>query len=356
MNNINRFLIISPDSTYKSKFHFKKLISIFHKKGIDSKIVDSMEYTTKFLDLKKIKTHKKFNTFLNEYNPDLILLDSHPFELINSIINKKIPYLFLLRGNIWEEEKWARETICKSFKQRLALKRKHRIYETCMNHAFVIIPISHFLKNIVQQKFPNKKIKVIHIDARVSEEWTTKTNMKLKHPCIGLVQGAGIWGKTKEMMILPKIIEKMPHVTFYWAGDGIYKDKILPLLENFENFNWVGNLDYPDKVQEFLSEIDIYALFSGMDGLGQSVIEASLMEKPVIATNSGGIPETIENGKTGFLIESGDTQEWVNKISLILENSEISRKLGMNGKKFVVKKFNWEIISDEIIELVNKQN
>ena len=54
------------------------------------------------------------------------------------------------------------------------------------------------------------------------------------------------------------------------------------------------------------------------------------------------------------MIESGDTQEWVNKISLILENSEISKELGVNGKKFVVKKFNWEIISDEIIELISK--
>jgi hypothetical protein len=354
MKNINKFLIISPNTTYKSKFHFKNLISILQKKGMNSEILDSNQYTTKFLDLDKFKTHKKFNAFLNELNPDFILLDDHPFELINSIINKKIPYLFLLRGDIWEEEKWARETICKSFKQKLALKRKHRTYETCMKHAFAIIPISHFLKNIVVKKFPNKKIKVIHIDARVSEEWITKTNMKLKHPCVGLVQGAGIWMKTKEMMIIPKIIEKMPHVTFYWAGDGIYKDKILPLLENFENFNWLGNLDYPEQVQDFLSEIDIYALFSGMDGLGQSVIEASLMGKPVLATNVGGIPETIENGKTGFLIESGDTQEWVNKISLILENSEISKELGVNGKKFVVKKFNWEIISDEIIELISK--
>lgn len=353
MRKVDRFLIISPYSTHKGEFHFQELIRILQTKGIKSEIIDSNVYITKFIELNKFKKHKKFNDFLEEWNPDFILLDGHS-ELVYAIIKKKIPFLYLVRGNVWDEEKWAKETIHKSFKKRLALKRKHRIFETCMKNAFAIIPISNFLKNIIKEKFPDGKIEVIHIDARVPEEWTFKRGMELTHPCVGLLQGAGIWGKTKEMMILPKIIEKMPHVNFYWAGDGIYKNKILPMLENFTNFKWLGNLKYPEEVREFLSEIDVYALFSGMDGLGQTVIEASLMEKPVVASKNGGIPETIEDGKTGFLIESGDIQGWIDKLSLILNNSEISKNIGIDGRKFVSKKFDWNIISDKIIEIIKK--
>ncbi|RZD48484.1 MAG: glycosyl transferase family 1, partial [Thaumarchaeota archaeon] len=50
--------------------------------------------------------------------------------------------------------------------------------------------------------------------------------MKLKHPCIGLLQGAVIWGKSQEMLILQKVLESMPNVMFYWVGDGPYRDKI----------------------------------------------------------------------------------------------------------------------------------
>ena len=353
MRKVNRFLIISPYSTHKGEFHFQKLLTILHTKGIKSKMIDSRAHITKFFEFNKFEKHKKFNDFLEEWNPDFILLDGYS-ELVYPIIKKRIPFLFLVRGNVWDEEKWARETICKSFKQRLALRRKHRIFETCMENAFAIIAISNFLKNIIKEKFPNKKIEVVYIDARIPEEWTLQRSMKLKHPCVGLLQGAGIWGKTKEMMILPKIMEKMPHVNFYWAGDGIYKDKILPMLENFTNFKWIGNLYYPGEVKEFLSEIDVYALFSGMDGLGQTVIEASLMEKPVIASKSGGIPETMEDGKTGFLVESGDVQGWVDKISLVLNDSEISKNLGINGRKFVSGKFNWNVISDKIIEIIEE--
>jgi glycosyltransferase involved in cell wall biosynthesis len=152
------------------------------------------------------------------------------------------------------------------------------------------------------------------------------------------------------MIILPKIVEKMPHVTFYWAGDGIYKDKILPLLENFENFNWLGNLDYPEQVQEFLSEIDIYALFSGMDGLGQSVIEASLMEKPVVATNVGGVSEIMKNNVTGYLVEKDNAEELIEKLSLLINDEDKRKIMGNAGRKFIEENFSWDIIVKQFIE------
>ena len=65
------------------------------------------------------------------------------------------------------------------------------------------------------------------------------------------------------------------------------------MLEKYENFHWLGSLEYPEKVREFLTEIDVYALISGIDMSPLSLQEAQLMEKPVIATNVGGIPESV---------------------------------------------------------------
>lgn len=354
MKKINKLLIISPFSTHKSRFHFEKLVKILQEKNIEVILADSHEYITRFFELNKYKKQKKFNNFLKEISPDLILLDGHS-ELVFPIIKKKIPFLFLVRGNFWEEERWAKETIVISFRQKLAIKRKHIIFDKCIKHASIIIPISNYLKEQILKKNPSKKIQVIHMDARDSKEWINKKGKHFKHPCVGLLQGASIWGKTKEMMILPQILKEIPNVNFYWAGDGIYKEKILETFKEFNNFHWLGELSYPNEVQEFLTEIDIYALFSGLDGLGQSVIEASLMKKPVIATNVGGIPETIIDGKTGYLIDQGDIQEWINKISLIFKNNELSKKLGSNGREYAKEKFDWEVISQKIIELVRKE-
>ena len=146
--------------------------------------------------------------------------------------------------------------------------------------------------------------------------------MKLKHPCVGLLQGANIWGKTMGLIDFEKVIQGLPKIMFYWAGDGVYSQKVLDKLKKYKNFKWLGNLQYPDSVKEFLSEIDIYALPTGMDTLGQTIIEASLMKKAIIATNVGGIPEVVQDNFTGYLIDENKHEIWIEKIELMFRDKE----------------------------------
>ena len=127
-----------------------------------------------------------------------------------------------------------------------------------------------------------------------SKNWFFEKGMKLKHPCVGLVQSANIWGKTREMLILKNVLKKFPNVMFYLVGDGPYAKTLNLELSQFENFKWLGNLEYTNGVRQFLSEIDIYALISGIDMAPLTLLEAQLMKKPVIATSVGGIPELKE--------------------------------------------------------------
>ena len=150
--------------------------------------------------------------------------------------------------------------------------------------------------------------------------------MKLKHPCVGLLQGATIWGKTKELLLLKKIIPALPKVTFYWVGDGPYAKKILNELGQFKNFQWFGSLDYPKKVQEYLSGLDIYALISGIDMSPLTIKEAQLMEKPVLASNVGGVSELIKDNQTGFLVKSS-SEDWIEKISMLLDDADLQKKI-----------------------------
>ena len=145
--------------------------------------------------------------------------------------------------------------------------------------------------------------------------WYPQEGMKLKHPCVGLLQNSQWWGKTKEMMILPKVLEALPDVTFYWVdGGGAYQKKILSMLERYDNFKFLGRLEYPEQVRQYLTEIDVYALVTGLDTLGVTILEASLMKKPVIATGNSAIPEVIEDGITGYLVKEGNPEDLVEKI------------------------------------------
>jgi glycosyltransferase involved in cell wall biosynthesis len=169
-----------------------------------------------------------------------------------------------------------------------------------------------------------------------STRWYYSEGLKLKHPCVGLLQGAVIWGKTREMLTLTKVIEALPEITFYWVGDGPYRDKVLPVLEKYDNFKWLGPLQYPDKVREYLTEIDVYALVSGIDMSPLTLQEAQLMKKPVVATNVGGIPELMKNNETGFLVEVGDSDEWIEKLSLLINDEQKRRIMGGKWKKISI--------------------
>ena len=206
----------------------------------------------------------------------------------------------------------------------------------------------------MKKRYPKKNVELFPADGRDPLEWNQTSGMNLKHPCVGLLQGMNIWGKTRELLTLTKVMKKLPNVTFYFAGDGLYRDKIIPKLKKFENFVWLESLEYPLEVKKFLSEIDIYLLLSGLEGLGQTIIEALLMEKPVIATNIGGIPELIEDGKTGFLIESGDHEDLIKKIKQVFGQPIIAGNMGSKGKEIMQENFSWSNIAKKFALILNQ--
>ena len=156
-------------------------------------------------------------------------------------------------------------------------------------------------------------------------------------------------------LILKKVMKELPDVNFYWVGDGVYRKEIISQLDEFENFHWLGHLQYPEKVREFLSEIDVYALVSGMDLAPLTVKEAQLMKKPVIATDTGGISEMMQNEKTGFLVKEGSSKDLIEKITVLLNDKELASKMGKNGRNFIINTFSWDVIASRFLEFAKNE-
>jgi len=244
--------------------------------------------------------------------------------------------------------KTAEQTLYKSFPKRIALKVWTKIGKKCFENSDAIIPICKYLEKRTTQEIVNKKTFVMYQGINPSN-WFYEEGFSLEHPCVGLLQGAVIWEKAKEMLNLEKVLKKLPNVKFYWVGDGPFRKEILTRLEKYENFKWLGPLEYPDKVRKYLSEIDVYALISGLDMSPLTLLEAQLMEKPVIAINVGGIPELMLDQKSGFLIKQGDTDELIKKITELFNEPKKMKLMGIEGKKFVSNNFSWEIIAAKFI-------
>ena len=333
-------------------FHLEQFTDALTSLGIDCKIVNVTEYGSGFLgkNVKNWFSNKKFKNLIQNFKPDLILIDSRTI-FGNYVIKTGIPLLYHMRGDEWAEAEWGLQTLHKNMVKRLIIRYRTVRAEKCYENSTLIIPICKHLEKIVKQHYPNKKTNVLYGGVTTSN-WYPSKGMELKHPCVGLLQGATIWGKTQEMLVLENVLKNMPNVTFYWAGDGPYRDKILSVLGKYNNFKWIGNLQYPDKVREYLTEIDVYALVSGIDMSPLTLQEAQLMKKPVVATNVGGIPELLKNNETGFLIERGNSNEWIEKLSFLINDEQKRNAMGEEGRKFVEENFNWNKIAKEFLDIL----
>ncbi|MBP1928347.1 glycosyltransferase involved in cell wall biosynthesis [Methanolinea mesophila] len=92
----------------------------------------------------------------------------------------------------------------------------------------------------------------------------------------------------------------------------------------------------------------------GEGGVSLAVLEAMSMGKPIIATNVGGIPEAIDDGVNGILIEP-DSIQIAAKIDLLLQNKEYAEMIGQFARNTAEKNFNWEKTAEQFLKAYSGQ-
>jgi glycosyltransferase involved in cell wall biosynthesis len=104
-------------------------------------------------------------------------------------------------------------------------------------------------------------------------------------------------------------------------------------------------------IPEILSLFDFFVLPSLDEGLGRSLVEAMTAGKPVVASRVGGIPEAVEDGKTGILVPPRDAHALAGALSVMLDNPEKALEMGRRGRERAEKLFDEERMVDSICSL-----
>jgi len=136
------------------------------------------------------------------------------------------------------------------------------------------------------------------------------------------------------------------HVVILGSDQGrdLYKKKLVRLTEQFRLTNQIKFIDHcKDMALAYHVSDVIISPSIEPEAFGRVAVEAQSMEKLIIASNIGGSNETIIDGKTGFLFESGDADSLSKKIIQAITMDERSLQLiGIEGRKNIIKKFNVE--------------
>ena len=115
---------------------------------------------------------------------------------------------------------------------------------------------------------------------------------------------------------------------------------------------YVKFLPFTDAVPTLMAALDIFILPSFGETYGLVVIEAMAMEKSVIATNAGGLPEIIADGKTGLLIEPRNVEAIANAIERILDDENLRISLGRSARQDALRRFGMDSCVEALLGLL----
>lgn len=160
---------------------------------------------------------------------------------------------------------------------------------------------------------------------------------------------------------LTHVLNEYPNAVYVIAGDG-------PELETLEQIVRVRNLEQSviflgaisdAEITQWYARADMFIMASrelengDVEGFGIVFLEAGSFGKPVIGGNSGGVPDAIIDGKTGFLVDPNDTKMIAEGILALLTNSIVAGTLGDAAQKRVREQFQWPVQAERLQHIIN---
>ena len=331
-------------------------------------IVTSGGELIKFIDKKKVKL---IRLPVQSKNPLLILLNS--IFLIGIILFFNITIVHARsRAPAWScliATKLTRRKFVTTFHGTYNFKGKlKKFYNSVMVRSDLIIAGSNFIFSHIKDNYSEflkstKKFLVIfrginvdyfdpstkleNEEKKILEKWEINKEKK-----IILMPGRLTSWKGQELFIEAINLVKIElgyeafHAVILGSDQGrdLYKKKLVRLTEQYRLTNQIKFVDQCKDMALAYNVSDIVVSASiEPEAFGRVAVEAQSMEKLIIASNIGGSNETIVNGKTGILFESGDANSLSKKIIQAITMDETSIKLiGKEGRKNIIKKFNVE--------------
>lgn len=225
------------------------------------------------------------------------------------------------------------------------------------------IAISHKIKEVlVNDGVPGRRIFVAHsgIDPQrfmqatgdhLLSEFDIKANQKV---VINVAHLAGHKGQIYLVRAIPLVLAKLPDTRFFIVGQGELMDELKETASKLGLKRELIFTGFRDDVADFYKIADLYVMSSVQEGLGTAVLDALALAKPVVATNTGGLPEIIHDGKTGRLVAPADPEALAVGIVDMLTRVEAAKSMANEGQSMVQKSFSIDAMVDNNIEVYKK--
>ena len=154
---------------------------------------------------------------------------------------------------------------------------------------------------------------------------------------------------------LTHIISNHPDVLYIIGGKGPYeaqlKERVIQL--GLTDYVYFAGFVADEDANAYYNMADLFVMISrregpNVEGFGIVFLEANACAKAVIGSRSGGIPDAVEDGQTGFLVEPNEPGSLAKQINVLFDNEQLRLKMGEQGRKRVLESFNWNSVADQV--------
>jgi len=315
-----------------------------------------------FSDIKAIWELRKL---INSFKPDVLFLTSSKAGFIGSLATvfpsrlRDLRVVYRIGGWSFNDPRPKPEKWLWVFLERLSAKWKD----------VIIVNNKHDLEQANKLKIkPREKTVLIHNGLDVykteflpKEEAKLKLFEKVSRQSGKIFQADTIIGTIANLYPskgLEHLIEAAEHfknkdnIIFFVAGDGPSRQKLENLIQQKELQRKVFLLNQIPDAHKLMLAFDIFVLPSVKEGFPWALIEAMAAKLPVVATNVGAVPEIIEDGKNGMLVEPAKPEQLAGKINDLLNDERLQQELGIQAHQTILFKFSLEKMVGKIEDLL----
>lgn len=224
-----------------------------------------------------------------------------------------------------------------------------------------VVANSHYEKSeLVLRGLSSEKVKVVHNSMYLSLQGKSEPSDVFSEFGINLKDGS-IIGMTSRLTprkghkylleAVPQILKCFNKARFLIIGEGKIEDELKAFTRRIgvqENIIFAGTRRDLERIYPFLNILAVPSLY---EPLGNVSMEAMAFGKPVVASNTGGIPEVVEDGVTGILVPPKDSKRIAEAVIYLLENPDVAKKMGKAGRERVKEYFTIQRVGGELEEV-----
>jgi glycosyltransferase involved in cell wall biosynthesis len=226
-----------------------------------------------------------------------------------------------------------------------------------------IIAVTQKIHSLLTQGYLREKVVCIHNGIDVEALMLSRKGLNIRKELdiskrtvlLGIVgRLTAVKGHIHLLKAMRILVGKGKDVHLVIAGDGPLRMQLEDLVTEFQIQKNVVFVGHQSNVSDLIEAMDIFVLPSLNEGIPMVLLEAMALSRPVVASRTGGVPEIIEDGKSGLLVEPGNPMAIAEAVDSLIRQMGQADQLGRNGRARVSRNFTASIMAEKTAHLYRR--